>query len=146
MANVTYNRVIKAAILLILLVVFFVLFFWQVVIQYSEELTNTAKTAKKAKKIEMPTFTICSGFKKSLLKKYNISLMIFNMPPGNDTDLPSNITLRNLFDDLTFKLNTDFVIGLSPQMSEPILLNIGKNEIKTEDSIYKFEVKEFPTL
>jgi hypothetical protein len=145
MANVTYNRVIKAAILLILLVVFFVLFFWQVVIQYSEELTNTAKTAKKAKKIEMPTFTICSGFKKSLLKKYNISLMIFNMPPGNDTDLPSNITLRNLFDDLTFKLNTDFVIGLSPQMSEPILLNIGKNEIKTEDSIYKFEVKEFPT-
>ena len=145
MANVTYNRVIKAVILLILLVFFFVLFFWQVVIQYSEELTNTAKTAKKAETIEMPTFTFCSGFKKSLLKKYNISLMIFNMPPGSDTNLPSNTTLRNLFDELTFKLNKDFVIGLSPQMSEPILLNIGKNEIKTEDSIDKFEVKEFPT-
>ena len=145
MAKVTCDQAIKAVILLILLVMFFLLFFWQVVVQYSEELTNTAKTVQNAEIIEMPTFTICSGFKKSLFKKYKISPMIFNMPPGRNSNLPFNATLRTLFDDLVFKLNRDFIIGTGLSMSEPTLLKLGMNEIKTEDSIYKFEVKEFPT-
>ena len=145
MAEVTCDRAIKAVILLILLVVFFFLFFWQVVVQYFEELTNTAKTVEQAETIEMPTFTICSGWKKSQFKEYNITPMIFSLPPGLDTNLPPNATLRTIFNELSFKLNKDFLIGLSPQMSEPTLLNIGKNEIKTENSIYKFEVKEIAT-
>ena len=115
-------------------------------VQYFEELTNTAKTVEQAETIEMPTFTICSGWKKSQFKEYNISPMIFSLPPGLDTNLPPNATLRTIFDELSFKLNKDFVIGLSPQMmSEPTLLNVGMNEVKTENSIYKFEVKEIPT-
>ena len=149
MAEVTFDRAIKALVLMILLVGFFYLFFWQVVVQYSEELTNTAKTVKNAEKIEMPTFTICSGFKKSLLTEYNISPMIFTIP-SSDTNLSSNITLRTLFEDLTFKLNRDFLIRMSfitmgGDLSEPISLKLGMNEIKTENSIYRLEVKEFPT-
>ena len=145
MAKVTCDRAIKAVILLILLVMFFYLFFWQVVVQYLEELTNTAKTVQKTEMIEMPTFTICSGFKKSLFQEYKISPMIFNMPPGRDSTLPFNATLRTLFDDLVFKLNRDFIIGVGLSISEPTLLELGINEIKTEDSIYKFEVKAIPT-
>ena len=148
MAKVTCDQAIKAVILLILLIVFFFLFFWQVVIQYSEELTNTAKTVQKAEIIEMPTFTICSGFKKSLFKEYKISPIIFSVPPGRNSNLPFNATIRTLHDDLVFKLNRDFIIrvGLSfLGLSVQVLLKLGMNEIKTEDSVYKFEVKEFPT-
>ena len=147
MAEVTFDRAIKALILMILLVGFFFLFFLQVVVQYSEKLTNTAKTVQKAEIIEMPTFTICSGFKKSLFKEYKISPMIFSIPPGRNSNLPFNATLRTLFDDLVFKLNRDFIIGvgLSFLGLSVQVLKLGMNEIKTEDSVYKFEVKEFPT-
>ena len=147
MAKVTCDRAIKAVILLILLVMFFYLFFWQVVVQYLEELTNTAKTVQKTEMIEMPTFTICSGFKKSLFNEYKISPVIFNMPPSRDNNLPFNATLRTLFDDLVFKLNRDFIIGvgLSFLGLSVQVLKLGMNEIKTEDSIYKFEVKAIPT-
>ena len=153
MAEVTCDRAIKALILMILLVGFFFLFFRQVVVQYSEELTNTAKTVQKAEKIEMPTFTICSGFKKSLLTEYNISPTIFRIRPGIDTNLPSNATLRTLFDDLVFKLNRDFIIRMSfiilgDTLTEPDVfpLKLRMNEIKTDFSIYQFEVKEIPTI
>ena len=120
---------------MILLIGFFFLFFRQVVVQYSEELTNTAKTVQKADKIEMPTFTICSGFKKSLFTEYNISPTIFSFHPWKDTNLPSNATLRTLFDDLVFKLNRDFKIImtyfiLGKTLSEPDVLHlkVGMNE------------------
>ena len=149
MAKVTCDQAVKALILMILLVGFFFLFFLQVVVQYSKELTNTAKTVQKAEKIEVPTFTICSGFKTSMLTENNISPMIFSVPPGSDTNLPSNATLRTLFEDLIFKLNRDFIIRMSfmilGDISEDIFLNLGMNELKTENSIYKFEVKEIPT-
>ena len=147
MVKVTYGPAIQAVILLILLVMFFYLFFWQVVVQYSEKLTNTAKTVQKAEMIEMPTFTICSGFKKSLFNEYKISPVIFNMPPSRDNNLPFNATLRTLFDDLVFKLNRDFIIGvgLSFLGLSVQVLELGMNEIKTENSMYKLEVREFPT-
>ena len=146
MAKVTYGPAIKAVALLILLVVFFYLFFWQVVVQYSEKFTNTVKIVEQAETVEMPTFTICSGWKHSLLHEYNISPMIFNMPADSDSNLPANATMRSLFDDLNFKLNKDFVIALGPVWLKPILLNVGRNEMKTENSIYQFEVKEMATL
>ena len=152
MAEVTCDRASKALILMILLVGFFFLFFRQVVVQYSEELTNIAKTVEKADKIEMPTFTICSGFKKSLFTEYNISPTIFSFHPWKDTNLPSNATLRTLFEDLVFKLNRDFKIIMTfviygKTLSEPDVfpLKLGMNEFKTDISIYKFEVKEIPT-
>ena len=152
MAKVTCDRAVKALILMILLVGFFFLFFLQVVEHYSEELTNIAKTVEKADKIEMPTFTICSGFKKSLFTEYNISPTIFSFHPWRDTNLPPNATLRTLFEDLVFKLNRDFkiiftFIILGKTLSEPdfIPLKLGMNEFKTDFSIYKFEVKEIPT-
>ena len=145
MAKVTYGQAIKAVILLILLVVFFILFFWQVVVQYSEKITNTTKKTLKAETIEVPTFTICSGWNKLLFEEYKISPLFFTLPSVSDTNLPSNATLRSIFDDLTFKLNKDFVIQLSLKLSKPTPLKLGMNEIKMENSIYKFEVKEMPT-
>ena len=146
MLKVTYGQAIRAVILLILLVAFFYLFFWQVVIQYLEKLTNTAKIAQKAEIVEVPTFTICSGWKKSLLKEYKVSPAMFSLPLGNVTNLPPNATLRTIFDDVAFKLNRDFKIGLSLLMSEPMYLKLGMNEIETENSIYKYEVKEIPAI
>ena len=153
MAKVTCDRAIKAFILMILLIGFFFLFFLQVVEHYSEELTNIAKTVEKADKIEMPTFTICSGFKASLLTEYNISpATIFSIAPERDTNLPSNATLRTLFEDLVFKLNRDFIIRMSfiilgntLTRPEDFPLKLGMNEIETDFQIYKFEVKEIPT-
>ena len=152
MAEVTCDRAIKAFILMILLIGFFFLFFLQVVEHYSEELTNIAKTVEKADKIEMPTFTICSGFKKSLFTEYNISPTIFSFHPWPDTNLPSNATLRTLFDSLVFKLNRDFKIimtyfFLGDTVSEPDVfpLKLGMNEFRNDFSSYKFEVKEIPT-
>ena len=145
MAEVTYGRAIKAVILLILLAVFFILFFWQVVVQYSEKITNTTKKTLKAETIEVPTFTICSGWKKLLFEEYKISPIFFNLPSLSDTNLPLNAALRTIFEELTFKLNKDFVIQISLKLSEPTLLTLGMNEIKMENSIYKFEVKEMPS-
>ena len=146
MVKVTYGPAIRAVILLILLVIFFYLFFWQVVIQYFEKLTNTAKIAQTAEKVEVPTFTICSGWKKSLLKEYQVSPTVFSLPLGRVANLPPNATLRTLFDDVIFKLNKDFAIGLSPKIlqSGPTFLKLGLNEIETENSIYEYEVKEIP--
>ena len=147
MVKVTYVPAIRAVILLILLVVFFYLFFWQVVIQYLEKLTNTAKIAQTAEIVEVPTFTICSGWKKSLLKEYQVSPTMFSLPLGRVANLPPNATLRTIFDDVVFKLNRDFKIGLSllmSELSEPMYLKLGMNEIETENSIYKYEVKEIP--
>ena len=146
MSKVTYGRAIKALILLILLVLFFFLCFWQVVIQYSERLTNTIKILQQAETIEVPTFTICSGWKKSKFKEYKISPTIFTLPPGSDTNLPSNATVRNIFDEVAFKLNKHFVIELGINFFQRSLLSIGMNKIETENSIYNFEVKEIPTV
>ena len=152
MAKVTCDRAIKALILMILLIGFFFLFFLQVVEHYSEELTNIAKTVEKADKIEMPTFTICSGFKKSLFTEYNISPTIFSFYPWKDTNLPSNATLRTLFEDLVFKLNRDFkimmtyiILGKTLSVPDFFPLKLGMNEFQTDFSTYKFEVKEIPT-
>ena len=145
MVKVTYGPAIRAVILLILLVVFFYLFFWQVVTQYLEKLTNTAKIVQKAEIVEVPTFTICSGWKKSLLKEYQVSPTVFSVPLGKVANIPPNATLRTIFDDVVFKLNRDFKIGLSPLLSEPMYLKLGMNDIETENSIYKYEVKEIPT-
>ena len=149
MVKETYGPAIRAVILLILLIIFFYLFFWQVVTQYLEKLTNTAKIAQKAEIVEVPTFTICSGWKKSLLKEYKVSPSMFSLPLGRVTNLPPNATLRTIFDDVVFKLNRDFKIGLSllmSELSEPMYLKLGMNEIETENSIiYKYEVKKIPT-
>ena len=147
MSKVTYGRAIKALILLILLVLFFFLCFWQVVIQYSERLTNTIKIFQQAETIEVPTFTICSGWKKSKFKEYKISPTIFTLRPHpGSTNLPSNATVRNIFDEMAFKLNKDFVIEIGINFIQRKLLNIGMNKIETENSTYNFEVKEIPTV
>ena len=147
MGKVMYGPAIKALILLILLVLFFFLCFWQVMIQYSERFTNTIKILQQAETIEVPTFTICSGWKKSKFKEYKISPTIFTLRPHpGSTNLPSNATVRNIFDETAFKLNKDFVIGLGINFYQRNLLNIGMNKIETENSIYNFEVKEIPTV
>ena len=74
MGKVTHVQVVKTLLLIILLVIFFFLFFLQVVTQYSEKLTNTAKVEENAKSIETPTFSICTGFRESVMEKYRLIL------------------------------------------------------------------------
>ena len=93
----TKLQILRALLVIILLVIFFFFFFLQVFEQYSERLTNTAKIVEKAETIAVPTFSICTGWKESIMKKYNVGPNIFFFPPGNNTSLPLNTTFRNLF-------------------------------------------------
>ena len=120
------------------------MFFLQVFEQYSEKLTNTAKITERAETIEVPTFTICTGWKESIMEKYNIGLINFMVPPDNDTNLPS--TVKDLFAETTYKLSEDFSISISGDLSKPKPLEVGKNEIKEGGVIRRFQVKESPSI
>ena len=136
------TRVLKALLLIILLAVFFFLFFFQVATQYFEKYTNTAKIAERVDTVEAPTVTICTGWKKSLMEHYKITPMVFMMQPGNETNIPMNLTVRNLFDKVTHELNKDFSISVSNTLSHPTPLNIGDNTIKEGKHVQSYLVKE----
>ena len=137
--------ILRAFLVIILSVIFFFFFFLQVFEQYSEKLTNTAKIAEKAENITVPTFSICTEWKESIMEKYNIGPNIFFFPPGNDANLPSNFTLEDLFIQTTYRLSEDFSISVSSNLLQPKPLKVGKNEIEEEGMIQRFQVKENPT-
>ena len=138
--------ILRVSLVTILLVIFFFLFFLQVFEQYSEKLTNTAKITERAETIEVPTFSICTGWKESIMEKYEIGPINFILPPGNNSNLPSNSTLKSLFAEITYKLSEDFSISISTDFSKPPKpLKVGKNEITQEGIIMSFQVKENPT-
>ena len=137
--------ILRALLVIILLVIFFFFFFVQVFEQYSERLTNTAKIVENAETIAVPTFSICTGWRESIMQKYNVGPNIFLFPPGDNTNLPLNTTVRNLFDKTTYKISEDFSISISGDLSKPKPLKVGKNEIKEKGTIRSFKVKENPT-
>ena len=137
--------ILRVLLLIILLVIFFFLFFLQVFEQYTEKLTNTAKIAEKVETIAVPTFTICTGWKESIMDKYNVGPTIFYFPPGNNTNLPINKNIRDLFDETTYALSEDFSISISANLAKPKPLKVGRNEIKEKGIIQSFQVKENPT-
>ena len=142
----TKLRILRAFLVIILLLIFFFFFFLQVFEQYSEKLTNTAKIAEKAENVTVPTFSICTEWKESIMEKYNIGPNIFFFPPGNDANLPSNFTLEDLFIQTTYRLSEDFSISISTDLLKPPKpLKVGRNEITEEGKILSFQVKENPT-
>ena len=137
--------ILRALLVIILLVIFSFFFFLPVFAQYSEKLTNLAKIAEKAEFIDVPTFTICTGWKESVMKKYNVRPNVFFFPPGNDTNLPSNWTLENLFVETTYRLSEDFSISITTDiLKPPKRVKVGRNVITQEGKILSFEVKENP--
>ena len=137
--NISYA--LKTLVFVVLLVIFYFLFFVPVITQYSENYTSLAKFESRVERIELPTFSVCTGWRKSLMKKYKISNWFFYMPPEDPSNLPPNYTIRSLFDDLSYKLNKDFVIGISIDLFfKPTLLHIGINNIKEEKNVYKIKV------
>ena len=127
---------LKTYVGIVLLALFFVLFFMPVWKNYRESYTNIAKIVKKADRVEIPTISICAGWKRSLMKAYNITPKFMYLPPNNESNLPKNATIRSIFSDVTYKLNQDFVIGLIEGGSAiPVTLKIGMNEIQKEKNI-----------
>ena len=106
------GHVVKTVIFLVLLAIFCALYLLPVMTQYSEKLTNIAKISKTAGKVEVPTFSICTGWKKSIMDEYKIKSDFLWTPPSNESNLPTNATIRSLYSDVTYKLNEDFAIGL----------------------------------
>ena len=138
--------VCKGVFLSILFIIFFYFFFLQVVVQYLEKYTNTAKISERVKNIEAPTLTICTGWKKYLMEQYKITPLVFLMRPSNETNIPVNLTVRNLFNEVTHGLNRDFSISVSNILSHPIPLSIGINTIKEEGVLVQnYLVKENPS-
>ena len=132
---------LKAFLFIILLFIFFSLFFLQVIIQYAHKNTNFYKISERADEIEVPTFTICTGWKDSVLKKYKISFYNFSLPPDYETNLPLNYSIKNIYKETTYELNNDFFIAVSKDFSKPIELKVGMNEINGQ----KCHVKQNPT-
>ena len=110
--KVYIGYVVKAVIFLALLTTFCVLFLLPVVTQYSEKYTNIARISKTAKKVEVPTFSICTGWKTSIMDEYKIKSDFLWTPPSNESNLPTGATIRSVYSDITYKLNEDFAIGL----------------------------------
>ena len=106
------GQVVKAVIFLVLLAIFCVLYLLPVVTQYSEKLTNIAKISKTVEKVEVPTFSICTGWKTSIMDEYKIKSDFLWTPPSNESNLPIDATIRSVYSDITYKLNEDFAIGL----------------------------------
>ena len=104
---------VKAVIFLALLATFCVLFLLPVVTQYSEKYTNIARISKTAKKVEVPTFSICTGWKSSIMDEYKITSQFLWTPTSNESNLPIDATITKLYSDITYKLNEDFAIGLA---------------------------------
>ena len=147
MVKASNLQILRAFLLIILLVIFFIFFFLQVFEQYSEKLTNTAQIAEKAENIAAPTFTICTGWKESIMETYNVFPNVFFFPPGNDTNLPSNITLEDLFVETTYRLSEDFSIYISTDLLKPPkLLKVGRNVINEKGINRSFQVKENPAF
>ena len=138
--------VVKVVIFMALLATFCVFFLLPVVTQYSEKLTNIAKSSKTADKIEVPTFSICTEWKTSIMDEYKITSEFFWTPPSNKSHLHIDATIRNVYSDITYKLNEDFVIGLvEGDEKKPKSLMLGMNEIVTGKGITKYDVKEVIT-
>ena len=106
------GHAVKTVIFLVLLAVFCALFLSPVMTQYSEKFTNIAKLSKNADKIEVPTVSICTGWKNSIMDEYKISSDFLWTPTSNESNLPTDATIRNVYSDITYKLNKDFAIGL----------------------------------
>ena len=138
--------VFKGVFLLILFSIFFYFFFLQVVVQYLEKYTNTAKISERVDTVEAPTLTICTGWKNSLMEQYKITPLVFMMRPSNETNIPMNLTVRNLYNEVTHGLNRDFSISVSNIVAHPIPLSIGINTIKEEGALAQnYLVKENPS-
>ena len=138
--------VIKAVIFMALLAIFCVLFLLPVMTQYSEKYSNIAKLSKTADKVEVPTISICTGWKKSVMDNYKITMKFIYTPTSNKSNLPTDATVRNVYSDITYKLNEDFKIGLVEGFpKKPKSLMLGMNEIVAGKAIKKYDVKEVPT-
>ena len=84
--------VLKALIFLALLTTFCVLFLRPVMTQYSEKYTNIARISRTANKVEVPTFSICTGWKTSIMDEYKITSEFFWSHTSNDSNLPTDAT------------------------------------------------------
>ena len=106
------GHAVKTVIFFVLLAVFCALFLLPVMTQYSEKFTNIAKLSKNADKIEVPTVSICTGWKNSTMDEYKITSDFLWTPTINESNLPPDATIRSVYSDVTYKVNEDFVIGL----------------------------------
>ena len=141
------GHVVKVVIFLVLLAIFCVLYLLPVVTQYSEKLTNMAKSSKTADKIEVPSFSICTGWKTSIINGYKFKSKFFFTPKSNESNLPTDATIRTVYSDITYKLNEDFVIGLAEgDEKKPKALMVGTNEIVSGEAVTKYDVKEVSTI
>ena len=139
------GHVVKAVICLALLAIFSVFFLLPVVTQYSEKYSNIAKLHKTADKVEVPTVSICTGWKNSIMEDYRITSE-FLYTPTSESNLPRDATIRVVYSDITYRLNEDFAIGLVEGVpKEPKSLMLGINEIVTGKSITQYDVKEYST-
>ena len=144
--KVYIGYVVKTLIFLALLITFCVLFLQPVMTEYSEKYSNIAKRSKTADKVEVPTISICTGWKTSIMDEYKITSGFLWTPRSNESNLQTDAAIRNVYSDVTYKLNKDFAIGLfEGAPKEPKSLKVGMNEIVTGKIVTKYDVKEIST-
>ena len=112
------------------------MYFKEIIKQYSEQLTNTAKTEKPLNHVSVPTITICTGYKDMVLKELKIPQNVF-YDPEIAVDLKPTDDIKEIYNNVTYKLNKDFKISF-----EEIFLNEGINEIRWNGKNYSIEIRE----
>ena len=103
------GHVVKTVIFFVLLSFFCALYLLPVMTQYSEKLTNIAKISLTADKIEVPTFSICTGWKTSIMDEYKIRSDFIWTPPSNESNLPIDALLQKLFPSPTCWNQTSWI-------------------------------------
>ena len=131
-----------------LLVTFYFLYFQSVYKQFSDGLTNLATSRETVSSVQLPNITICSGFNEALFKEYEITTLYFSNPDPK-AKVPKNSTVQSVFNDVTYQLKQDFQIGINFHwLSTPnrTVLTIGHNQVKYEEMMETFDVKEVPSV
>ena len=115
----SYILLIIKSIIFICLAGFFVKFYFIKVVQKFAERDATFVFSKRTiseKEMKLPLITFCMTplAKRSILEEYNLSYGVLNEPNPNDREVLVGLkkTIKELFREVTFKINVDFELTI----------------------------------
>ena len=141
-----------------LLTLFIIFYLQEVIINYSEGITNTAIYQEKQKRVEFPPIEFCpyqpKGFKPSLLRKYKVTYTLFVQGTNHNEQSPHEIilgnkTIKDIYEDSTYKFNQDIFLYVGDSTwTNWQKVEIGENKVQfgSENKVHALNVSIRKTL
>lgn len=110
--------IIKSMIFASLAAIFFIFYFVEVVQKFAERDATFvfSKETISENEMKLPFITFCMAplAKRSILEEYNLSYGVLNEPNPNDREVLVGLkkTIKELFREVTFKINVDFELTI----------------------------------